>query len=252
MPSPKALTYNAYVSEIANLAVYQTQTVNGIVQGVDATFNALFPGILNYAEGRIQRDLQLEQAVVLNTYNIAAGSNTLSVPVGDFVAVESATVNNIPLLPASNEYIQNVYTSSGAQAGRPEVFCVQGGDTGTYGATSMVLQFGPWADQNYTISLRGLSMMPSLYTYANSTQAGSATTFISTFLPDLLIQASLIYVAEFQRNFGATSNDPQMGLSYEMQYNELLRGAQTNESRRKFESAGWTSHAPTPLATPGR
>jgi hypothetical protein len=53
MPSPTPLTYNAYVSEIANLAVYQTQTVSGVVQGVDASFNAMFPGILNYAEGRV-------------------------------------------------------------------------------------------------------------------------------------------------------------------------------------------------------
>jgi hypothetical protein len=230
----------------------QTQTVSGVVQGVDASFNAMFPGILNYAESRIQRDLQLEQAVVLNTYTLSSGTNTLNIPVGDFIAVESATVNNVPILPASNEYIQNVYTSSGTQTGSPQVFCVQGGDTGTYGATSMILQFGPWADQNYTVSLRGLSMMPSLYTYANTSQAGSKTTFISTFLPDLLIQASMVYVAEFQRNFGATSNDPQMGFGYEQVYQELLRGASTNEARRRFESSGWTSHAPTTLATPGR
>lgn len=43
MPSPTPLTYNAYVSEIANLAVYQTQTVSGVVQGVDASFNASTP-----------------------------------------------------------------------------------------------------------------------------------------------------------------------------------------------------------------
>ena len=252
MPSPTPLTYNAFVSEIANLAVYQTQTVSGVVQGVDASFNAMFPGILNYAENRIQRDLQLEQAVVLNAYALPTGANTINIPVGDFIAIESATVNNIPILPSSNEYIQNVYTSPGTQTGKPEVFCVQGGDTATHGATSMILQFGPWADQNYTVSLRGLSMLPSLYSYANSTQAGMATTFISTFLPDLLIQAAMVYVSEYQRNFGATSNDPQMGFAYEQVYQELLRGAGTNEARRKFESSGWTSHAPTPLATQGR
>ena len=252
MPTPNALTYNAYVTEIANLTVAQTQTVNSVVQGVDATFNAMFPGILNYAENRIQRDLQLEQAVVPVSYTLNSGSKTVSVPIGDLLSIETVTVNNIPVLPTSAEYLQNVYTNSGTQLGPPEVFAIQGGDSVTYGAVSMSIQFGPWADQNYTVVMRGPTRMTSLYTYANQSQANVTKTFISTMLPDLLIQASMVYVSEYQRNFGATSNDPQMGFGYEQAYQALLQSAHVDEARRKFESGGWTSHAPTPLATSGR
>ena len=77
MPSPTPLTYNAYVSEIANLAVMQTQTVSGVVQGVDASFNAMFPGILNYAESRdiFSSFTQLTEGQVIGWVHEALGED---------------------------------------------------------------------------------------------------------------------------------------------------------------------------------
>jgi len=251
MPTPNALTYNGWVTQVANLAVMQTTTVNDVVQGVDAPFNALLPDALNYAELRIQRDLDLLQLFENNSYTLNASTNTLAVPVTDFVTIQTIQINGLPLLPVANEFIQNVYTSAG-QTGAPQYFAIQGGDNATYGNTSTIILFGPTADQNYPVYIRGTARLPSLYTYANQAQASTSTTFISTWLPDLLIQASLIFISQFQRNFVPTANDPQMPGSYEYQYQQLLRGAQAEEGRKKFAASGWTSYSQPVVATPGR
>jgi hypothetical protein len=64
--------------------------------------------------------------------------------------------------------------------------------------------------------------------------------------------ASMIFISGYQRNFGRQSDDPQMAQSYETQYMTLLKGATVEEFRKKYQSSGWTSMSPSPVATPGR
>ena len=64
--------------------------------------------------------------------------------------------------------------------------------------------------------------------------------------------ASMIYISAYQRNFGRQNDDPQMAVSYESQYQALLKGAAVEEARKKFEASGWTSQSPSPVATPSR
>ena len=61
------LTYNLYVTQIATMAVVETQVVTGVVTGVDQAFNDIIPQMLNYAELRIQRDLDLLPALTTRT-----------------------------------------------------------------------------------------------------------------------------------------------------------------------------------------
>jgi hypothetical protein len=160
-------------------------------------------------------------------------------------------VNGAPLTPVSKEFIQNVYGSNALTA-QPQYFAVYGGDFSTFGATYQNVIVGPWPDQTYPVVLTGTVRLPTLANYATSGQASTATTFISTWLPDLLIQASMIYVSQYQRNFNPTSNDPQMPGAYEAQYQTLLKGAGVEEARKKFQSAAWSSYSPAPVATPTR
>ena len=254
-PQTNALTYNGWVQEVANLAVMQTTTVNGIVQGVDASFNELIPGALNYAELRIQRDADLISLQNSNSYTLTAGNNYLTIPVSDFVTIQTIeiTVNNVPtpLLPASKEFMQNVYGAGGTE-GPPAYFAPYGGDRSTAGQTSNLFIVGPYPDSNYPVLVTGTMRMPSLYQNATQALANTAYTFISTWLPDLLIQASMIYVAQYQRNFSANSNDPQMPGSYENQYQALLKGTLTEESRKRLQAAAWTAYSPAPIASPTR
>lgn len=81
---------------------------------------------------------------------------------------------------------------------------------------------------------------------------GNSVSFISEYLPDLLVMASMIYISAYQRNFGKESDDPQMAMSYESQYQLLLKSAVVEEARKKFDAAGWSSQSPATVASPTR
>jgi hypothetical protein len=64
--------------------------------------------------------------------------------------------------------------------------------------------------------------------------------------------ASMIYISAYQRNFGKANDDPQMAVTYESQYQTLLKSALMEENRKKFEAAAWSSQSPSTVATPTR
>lgn len=254
MPTPQTtpLTYNGYVTQIATMAVLDTTTVSGVVQGVDAAFNAIIPQMLNYAELRIQRDLDLLPSQVERTYSLTSGNNTLQIDVADFVTIQTLNIssnNNLyPMLPATKDFLQNVYGSS-TSTGLPKYYAMYGGDLSTGGNTYNNIIVGPYPNSNYIVKATGTVRLPTLYENATQALANTGTTFISTYLPDLLVQASMIYIAQYQRNFGQASNDPAMGPTYELQYQNLLKGAGVEEARKKFTAAAWSSMSPAVAAT---
>lgn len=255
-PNTTPLTYNGYVTQIATLAVVNTTTTNSIVVGVDPAFNAIIPQMLNYAELRIQRDLDLLPSQITNTtYTLSVGTNVLSVSVNDFVTLQTVSIvsgtETSPLLPVTKQFLQNVYNDSSSLA-TPMYFAIYGGDASTFGNTYQNIIVGPYPDQSYPLLLTGTARMPTLYQYATTANANTSTTFISTNLPDLLLMASMIYISGFQRNFGRQSDDPAMSQSYESQYKALLAGAQPEEYRKKFEASAWSSNSQSPVATPTR
>lgn len=254
-PNTTPMTYNDYVNQIAVMAVVNVQTVGGLVSGIDAAFNTIIPQMLNYAELRIQRDLDLLPSLTTRSYTMVAGANQVQISANDFVTLQSITlsVNGLPtpLLPVTKEFIQNVCAAP-ATLGTPKYFAMYGGDVLTGGNTYNNLLFGPSPDSNYGMTVSGTIRLPSLNQTNSAPLASTATTFISANLPDLLLQASLIYISQYQRNFGAASNDPQMGPTYEMQYQNLLKTALVEEARKKFQSTAWASQSPTLIASPSR
>jgi hypothetical protein len=250
------LNYNSYVSQVATLAVVNTQTVAGVVQGVDASFNSILPQMLNYAELRIQRDLDLLQLETSNsTYAFTAGNNQLAIDVNDFVTLQTISYVNgtatLPLLPVSKQFLQNVYNDSASLAA-PIYYAVYGGDLATAGNTTQYVMVGPYPDQAYPVLLTGTIRMPTLNGFATTGLAGTSTTWISTYLTDLLICASMIFISGYQHNFGHQSDDPSMAVSWESQYQALLAGAKGENYRARLEAAAWSSSSQPPAATPTR
>ena len=223
-PATTPLTYNLYVQQLANMAVVGVTTVSGVVVPVDPSFATLIPQALNYAELRIQRDLDILPSVTTINYSLTPNNNILQLGVNDFVTVQTITIsyngNTYTLLPTTKEFLQNVYGSSGSAA-MPQYFAMYGGDYATAGNTYNNVLLGPYPDNAYSVTVSGTIRMPTLGNNSSSALASTATTFISTYYPDLLIQASMIYVAQYQRNFGSASNDPSMGPTYELQYENL-------------------------------
>jgi hypothetical protein len=134
----------------------------------------------------------------------------------------------------------------------PKFFAPYGGDPVTSGNTWMNFLIGPNPDINYPQSIVGSTRMNSLAWYANTSQSATGTTFISTFLPDLLLMASMVYISGYQRNFSAASDDPNMAVNYEKQYQTLLKGAMVEEARKRFRASAWSSEPPAPVASPVR
>lgn len=235
------LTYSTYVQQIATMAV---------VSATDPNFTIIIPSMIDYAELRMQRDLDFLSTQVSNSsYSFSSGNNTLVIPTSAFVVMQTFEVldglgNSSPLLPVTKEYIQNVY-GSGSTVGVPQYFAVYGGDSATAGETSQNIIVGPRPDSAYQVLLTGTIRSAPL-------SATNTSTFISVNLPDMFIMASMIYISAYQRNFGRLNDDPQMAQTYESQYQALKASALIEENRKKFEAAAWTSYSPAPAATPTR
>ena len=240
------LTYSEYVTQLAELAV---------VPASDPDFQTILPQAIQHAELRIDRDLDFLSTVTSNVnLDVQVSSASLSpiivYPQGTFVTVQNVNVilpagqtdpnlagnTRQPLLPVTKEYLQYTWNSA-TNANVPTYFGMIDDHT---------LLLGPYPDRTYYFEIVGTIRPAPL-------SATNPTTFISQYLPDLFLMASMVYVSGYQRNFsGATANDPQMPVNYEMQYQTLLKSAVVEEARKKFQSSAWASQSPTPLASPMR
>jgi hypothetical protein len=236
---PTGLNYSQYVTQIATMAV---------VEPSDPAFVTILPAMIDYAELRIYRDLDLLSTVTTSTsYTLSASDRRVTFPASAFVSLQQVNVitpagssdpdsaTRVSLMPATKEFLDAVYPSA-TGAAVPKYFAM-------LNATTVLV--GPWPSSAYTVELVGTTRPATL-------SAANTTTVISTQLPDLLIMASMIYISGFQRNFGRASDQPDMAVSYESQYQGLLKGAMVEEFRKKFQSGGWTSFSPSPIATPTR
>jgi len=235
------MNYNDYIQQIATMSVIPVS---------DANYQIILPQMISYAELRMQRDLDfLSTQISTTAYSFTASNGTLTIPTSQFVVPQTFEVidgsgNSSPLLPITKEFIQNVY-GSGSTTGLPQYFAVYGGDTATTGLTSQNIIVGPIPNSAYNVRLTGTVRSAPL-------SASNTTTFISVYLPDMFIMASMVYISAYQRNFGRQSDDPQMAQSYENQYQVLKSSALIEENRKKFEAAAWTSYSPAPAASPTR
>jgi hypothetical protein len=259
-PATNPLSYNAYIQQIGILAVALTQETAGVYQFVDAPFQSIVGQMLNYAELRIQRDLDFLQAKTYNSYTLTQGVNILSIPINDFLILETlectqtsngTVVDSWPLTPASKEFIQNCYSGLFI-ADAPKYFAMYGDNFGDGANSNVNVLLGPTPNFAYTVRATGVIRLPSLAQFATAGPADTSYTYISQFMPDMLIMASMIYVSAFQRNFSSTSSEQDMPMSYEKQYQALRLGALTEENRKKFQASGWSSYSTPVSATPTR
>jgi hypothetical protein len=238
-----------------------------VVAETDDAFVTILPSMITYAENRMYRDIDFmftSTSLHGTTFVLAAGNRNLSFNIdlasnsdaqaGTFVVSEqinlltdaegnAADTTNpdacvrVPLLPTTKEFLDAVYGSSlTANRGQPQYFV-------PFNETLFFV--GPVPDQAYPVEVVG--------TYRpNSLSASNTTTFISLYLPDVFIMASMIYISAYQRNFGRLNDDPQMAITYESQYQALLKSSIVEEARKKFDAAGWSSQSPATVATPTR
>lgn len=241
------MDYNSYIQQISTMAV---------VPSNDPNFTIIVPEMINYAELRIQRDLDLFAGQVINTaYSTTTNVDFVNIQQSDFITIQSISLGTTtfsPLLPVTNDWLMSVYPF-GSSIGFPKYYAMYtsntvstaGGGVNATGLPNMSIRLGPIPDSSYQLRIAG-----TLHTKPLS--GSNTTTWISTYLPDLFIMASMIYISAYQRNFGKINDDPAMAQTYESQYMALLNGARTEEFRKKFQGPAWTSMSPSPIATPSR
>jgi hypothetical protein len=82
--------------------------------------------------------------------------------------------------------------------------------------------------------------------------ATNSTTWLSLNVPELMVAAGMVFAAGYMRNFGSQADDPKMATSWETQYSTLLKSANTDSLRMKYEAEAWSQQIPSPIATPPR
>jgi hypothetical protein len=259
-PALNPLSFNAWVQAVGVMSVALTQNNAGVWGFVDAPLQTVLPQILSYAEGRIQRDIDALQARSSNTYALTVSNNLLSIPVNDFLVLETlevtqvsgaVVVNSWPLIPVSKEFIQNCY-SGVFSTGMPKYYAMYGDTFGDGANTNVNVLLGPAPNFAYPVRVTGVIRMPSLYQFATAGSANTSYTYISQWLPDLLLMASMIFISGYQRNFSANSDSPDMPVNYEKQYRTLLAGAIAEENRKKGLGSGYSAYSTPATATPTR
>ncbi len=235
------LNYTSYVNSLGNLVPIATTA---------ADFQLALVNTIDDAEQRLYRELQLLNTVQRDSSSaFVTGTRTFNLPtsLSTFFVVDSIyaitpagqTTADVGtrnfLTPASRPFIDALFPSSNG-SGVPAYFAP---------TTQTSFIVGPWPDQAYQAEVVG-TFRPSPISATN------ATTILSVFFPDLLIAASMVFLAGWMKNYGAAVDDPQQGVTWEQHLGKLLTSAQTEEAMKKFTSQGWSSKAPAQLATPPR
>lgn len=220
-----SLTYSQYVDELRRLAV---------ATSADTEFTANLPSVIDYAEQRVYRELDLLSTIVRDSSaNATADDRNFTLPssLGRFVTVQSVNVvtpageaisngTRNALMRTSREYIDFSWPDNEAEAATtiPTHFAM---------ITDQTIIFGPPPGDTFNVEVVG-TIRPTPLSETNT------TTFLSLYLPDLFLSASMVFVSGYKSNFGAQSDNPQEAMSWESQYTLLRESANSEEFRKKY------------------
>jgi len=228
-----ALTYSTYVGALQQLAV---------ANSLDTNFFAILPDVIDYAEQRVYRELDLLSTVIVDTsVTLATGVRDAAIP-NTFVvtngfnifvpAGSDATNGDRVALTNTSRNALDVLWPGVSTTGQPQLYAM---------TDQWTVTFGPAPDGDYLLETIGTQRPAPL-------SPDNTPTFLTTYLPDLFVAASMVFLSMYQRNFDATGNTPGMGGNWEQQYQKLFASANVEEMRKKGNSNGWTSYNPAPLA----
>lgn len=232
------LTYDTFVSSLANMLV---------IPVTDPAFVAVLPNVIDDAEQRIYRELDLLATIIRDSSGtLTPNSRNFTFP-QHMVVVESINVfTNIEagtgrrqMVPVSREFLDAVYPDEAADPGAasyPQYYAM---------ITDQTIIVGPPPDAAYRMEIIG-TIRPTPLSATNT------TTYLTLYLPDLFMAEALIFGYGFLKDYGAQADDPRSSASWTTHYDQLWQSANVEENRKKYASQAWTPKQPAPLATPAR
>jgi hypothetical protein len=227
-----AYDYNGFVTALAQEAA---------ITATNTDFVTMLPTFIQNAELRIYRDLDLLATVFRDTGGVVTlNQRSFSLPqtYGRFVVVEAVNlfisgVRQPGLIPVSREFMDQLHPAETAPltTSIPRLFCRD--------ADQSIL-LGPSAGSASGVTGAEVvgTVRPSPLSVSNP------TTFISQYLPDLLLSAAMVDVAGWMKNYGAQADDAKLAVSWETVYQTRIGAVVVEENRKKFQSGSWAPKAP--------
>lgn len=233
-----SMNYAQYVMRLS-------QNIGPLGEGI--SWPTAVPEIIDYAEQRIYRELNLLDTVVRDTSGVCTANSrnfTLPTTLGRFVVVDGinvvtpvgSTVSNGTrnlVTPASRDYIDYCWQSNTSPSATtvPTNFAM---------ITDETVIFGPAPGAAFQVEVIGTIRPTPL-------SASNTTTYLSQYLPDLFMSASMVFLALYRKAWV-----PDAPADAEAQYMQLLASANAEENRKRFAGASWTSKQIEPSAVPQR
>jgi len=229
-----SMNYESYILRLTSFIVKEPS---------DLDYSVVIPATIDAAEQRVYRELDLLSTVVRDSStSTVSGNRNFALPtsLGKFVTVQGINVvtpastsansgTRNPVLPVDRSYLDSVYNSSSG-ATTPKNFAMIDQDN---------IIFGPWPNAAYVVEVIG-TIRPTPLSATNT------TTFLTNYLPDVFLAASMIYFSRSVLEYnGATMNAPEW---WETNYQNAKMSANAEELRKKFAGPGWTSLSS--IATP--
>ncbi|HTV38599.1 MAG TPA: hypothetical protein VMF12_19375 [Xanthobacteraceae bacterium] len=224
-------------------------TASSSTPSSDTNFNNIFPRAVEQAEQRIYRELDLITTQTSQTAALTTNSRNIAIPGGILIlhelnvvtptGAQADTGTRNPVQRVSLAFLNAVCPAAAATLALPSI-------PKYYALLDDVdVRVGPAPDAAYVAEFIGI-IRPAPMTSSNP------TTWLGTNLPDLFLAGVNVFMAGYQRDFGAQSDNPQMAVSWEAAFQELKKSATIEEARRKAQSVAWQPYSPAPLATPPR
>ena len=233
-----ALDYASYVDSMAQIL--------SIVPSSTLEASPLLDRMVEYAELRIYREMDLLHTVTEGTRDLVAGTRSVQIPDEIFIANSASVITPAATLPAagtrnplqrvSTEFINFVWPSAATQ-GVPLYYAM-------LDDTTVVV--APTPDAAYKLSMVGI-YRPDPLSDTNT------TTYLTEYLPDLFVAASSVFgFGGINANYGAAADDPQSAQSWENQYQALKAGVNMENLRSKAWAQSWQPFSPSPAAKDSR
>jgi hypothetical protein len=217
-----ALTYSTFVTTLASLLT---------VDEADSDFVTQLPSIIENAELRCYRDLDLVSSSVATNGTMTANSRYFTLPTtdGHIIVVDAINVLDAssvrhPMKIASRDVVDFMWPSDTAPTAASIPMLAARVDD-----TRMLV--GPAPGTAWTAEVVG-TVRPDPLSVSNT------TTFLSNYIPDLFMAAAMVFsTGGLLKNYGAQADDPRASVSWESTYQTLLTSAKTEELRKNYISA---------------
>lgn len=226
------MLYNDLVNFIGG--VFQIPVTNATAASPfqDPSANTILPRCIEFIENMINVDMDFvgtRRQDISTTFT--PNSRSLTLPSGCRSVEGVAQISPAGLTPATGgtrnqlepvslDVIDMYYPTESTPVGISSYYAMRND-------TQIVV--GQTPDAAYTAEITGI-FFPTAMSSTN------LTTYIGTTYPQLMMAAAAYFMAGYQRDFGAQSEDPKLASSWKATYDYLLPSCVMEEKRRKGES----------------